>query len=489
MPGCPRPARRAARARAATSAGMSVKREAPRRGRPATATSLAALRTAGASPPRAKASRASAQRREALLVGREELQPAERREVQPPPGQRRRARGGAARPRSGCACPAARGARAARRRPARPRRARCSAGARRPRCARAAAPKSQCASMTSSPLFISVAESIVTLAPMLQLGWRSASSGVTAVEVALAPQERPAGGRQHDAADLAPGRVPRAAGRARCARCPPAGWRRPAARTAAVIAAPAATSDSLLASATILPARAASQVGRMPAAPTIAESTTSASASAAARAAAPRRRQSTSTPVPASSRRRGPLRRRVGDHGQARAQLARLRGQRAASSSRRRAPRPRARPPEARTTSSALTPIEPVEPRIATRRIAAGSGRERPREVVGDRDREQQAVDAVEDAAVPRDERPGVLDALGALPERLEEVAELPGDADREADRRPPRTAGAPPANSGAARTGARERPREPADRTGPGLVRAQQPGRSRRRPKREPAK
>ncbi len=39
-------------------------------------------------------------------------------------------------------------------------------------------PKSQWASITSSPLFIRVAESMVILGPMLQVGWRSASSRV-----------------------------------------------------------------------------------------------------------------------------------------------------------------------------------------------------------------------------------------------------------------------------------------------------------------------
>ena len=40
-------------------------------------------------------------------------------------------------------------------------------------------PKSHLASMTSKPLFIMVAESIVILAPMSQVGWRSASALVT----------------------------------------------------------------------------------------------------------------------------------------------------------------------------------------------------------------------------------------------------------------------------------------------------------------------
>ena len=41
-------------------------------------------------------------------------------------------------------------------------------------------PNSQYASITSSPLFISVAESIVILFPILQVGCRNASSTVTA---------------------------------------------------------------------------------------------------------------------------------------------------------------------------------------------------------------------------------------------------------------------------------------------------------------------
>ena len=41
-------------------------------------------------------------------------------------------------------------------------------------------PNSQCASITSSPLFISVAESMVIFGPIFQVGCRSASSAVTA---------------------------------------------------------------------------------------------------------------------------------------------------------------------------------------------------------------------------------------------------------------------------------------------------------------------
>jgi len=47
--------------------------------------------------------------------------------------------------------------------------------------------------------------------------------------------------------------------------------------------------------------------------------------------------------------------------------------------------------------------------------------------VIAGRDSQQQAVDPVEDPAVPGDEAPRALHPLGALPERLEEIAELAG--------------------------------------------------------------
>ena len=50
------------------------------------------------------------------------------------------------------------------------------------------------ASITSRPLFISVAESIVILPPIVHVGCLSASSTVTSCEVALAAAERAAGG-------------------------------------------------------------------------------------------------------------------------------------------------------------------------------------------------------------------------------------------------------------------------------------------------------
>ena len=63
---------------------------------------------------------------------------------------------------------------------------------------------SQRASMISSPLFISVAESIVILAPIFQVGCWSASSTVTVASSRLGRlAERAAGGREQDAVHVA----------------------------------------------------------------------------------------------------------------------------------------------------------------------------------------------------------------------------------------------------------------------------------------------
>ena len=57
----------------------------------------------------------------------------------------------------------------------------------------AGTPNSQRASITSRPLFIRVAESIVILGPMRQVGWASASSRVTCAKLSRGPvAERPA---------------------------------------------------------------------------------------------------------------------------------------------------------------------------------------------------------------------------------------------------------------------------------------------------------
>ena len=63
-------------------------------------------------------------------------------------------------------------------------------------------PKRQWASITSRPLFIRVAESIVIFPPMAQVGWRSACSTVTPSSSSRArPRNGPAGRREHELVD------------------------------------------------------------------------------------------------------------------------------------------------------------------------------------------------------------------------------------------------------------------------------------------------
>ena len=64
-------------------------------------------------------------------------------------------------------------------------------------------PNRKCASITSSPLFASVAESTVIFGPMRQVGCASACSGVTSSSsTAGAAAERAAGSREHERVDL-----------------------------------------------------------------------------------------------------------------------------------------------------------------------------------------------------------------------------------------------------------------------------------------------
>ena len=82
---------------------------------------------------------------------------------------------------------------------------------------------SQCASMTSRPLFISVAESIVILRPICQVGCRSASSGRAVVKRrADHVAKRPARGGENERLISSPERGRAGTGEWRCARCPPA---------------------------------------------------------------------------------------------------------------------------------------------------------------------------------------------------------------------------------------------------------------------------
>ena len=92
----------------------------------------------------------------------------------------------------------------------------------------AATPKSQRASMTSSPLFMRVAESIVILRPMFQVGCCRASPGVTSRKrLARTVPERPAGRGEDQPPHLFRTRGRRGTGAARSARCRWAGGGRP----------------------------------------------------------------------------------------------------------------------------------------------------------------------------------------------------------------------------------------------------------------------
>ena len=131
--------------------------------------------------------------------------------------------------------------------------------------------------MSSRPLFISVAESIVILPPIAQVGCASASLDGDVLELgARAPAERAARGGERQAVDR-PGRLAaRAAGAARSARSRRAGSARRSPRRAAVTSSPPTTSDSLLASARSIPSPSVATVGPRPAEPTSALRTRSA---------------------------------------------------------------------------------------------------------------------------------------------------------------------------------------------------------------------
>ena len=139
------------------------------------------------------------QRRETHQVRLREVQPADGGQVQP---RRRRSPCAPARPgygRSGCACPASRAAPARCRRGSRPCRGSPIAGAPARSICVSSRSNRRAASISSRPLFIMVAESMLILAPIDQTGWRSAASGVALRHLLEAGgAERAAGGGQHD---------------------------------------------------------------------------------------------------------------------------------------------------------------------------------------------------------------------------------------------------------------------------------------------------
>ena len=166
--------------------------------------------------------------------------------------------------------------------------------------------------MTSRPLFIIVAESMLILAPIDQTGWRSAASGVA---FAISSVLRVRNGPPDVVSTIfsTASRLPSASAWkiALCSESTGSSVA-PASRTARSITSPAQTSASLLASATIAPRRMAASVAARPAAPVIAAMVQSAgSAAAATTCSGP---AATSIPVPASASRRRGIAGRIGNH-------------------------------------------------------------------------------------------------------------------------------------------------------------------------------
>ena len=139
----------------------------------------------------------------------------------------------------------------------------------------------QRASITSKPLFIMVEESMVTFAPMLQLGCLSAWAAVAAAICSLLQLRN---GPPDAVRCIFSTAFPWAASRHwKMAECSESTGRMtaPCSRMVRVTRLPAATSVSLFARANILPASRAARVGFSPLKPTMAPTTMSTSSAAA----------------------------------------------------------------------------------------------------------------------------------------------------------------------------------------------------------------
>src|SRR4051794_17547575 len=220
--------------------------------------------------------------------------------------------------------------------------------------------------MSSRPLFISVAESMVILPPIAHVGCLSASSTVTS---SRSPRPRPRNGPPlavRISLSTVPGRSPASSWySAECSES--TGIRAaPVASASAVTSSPPTTRDSLLASARSMPSPSVATVGPSPAEPTSALSTSSAPDSTTS-STSPCAPTSTSPSVHASAARapasasasairRTPKRRACSTSGSQECSALRPTSSRSRDRS---------------TMSSAWVPIEPVEPRTRRRRGTA----------------------------------------------------------------------------------------------------------------------
>ncbi len=241
---------------------------------------------------------------------------------------------------------------------------------------------SQRASMISRPLFISVAESIVILAPIFHVGCLSASSTVMDANFSAGHSRKG---------------PPEAVKRMRWTSprlWPTRHWKTalcsestgssgtPRRLAAAVMRLPAITSVSLLASAIVRPASMAAIVGKRPAPPTSAETTTSASTS---------RATATIPSGPASNSGRGAGSRRASwSRAPASSSATALGLYLRQMSATRSTLEPRAARPattnsseKLETISSVRSPMDPVAPRIVTRFMRTPSGERRNRTRAG----------------------------------------------------------------------------------------------------------
>ena len=200
---------------------------------------------------------------------------------------------------------------------------------------------SRCASITSSPLFTRVAEFVVTTRPMSQVGCASASAGVTfASSARVRPRNGPpdAVSTRRRTSSWVPERS--ACASAECSESTGTIWPGAASRCTN---SPPTMSDSLFASARVRPASSAAIVGASPTEPVMPLSTTSASTSRTICTAA-------STPSPVCS---------TPNSAACSASLAAFEPVTSPTISKRSGC--------LLITSSACSPIEPVDPKITTR--------------------------------------------------------------------------------------------------------------------------
>src|SRR5438093_4753752 len=194
--------------------------------------------------------------------------------------------------------------------------------------------------------------------------------------------------------------------------------------SAAATRCPPVTSASLLASATILPAPSAWITAGSAAIPVVATTTRSTPSTMASSSSPPAAQRS-----PASDGGRPP-----GTQASASGQACSW-ARKASLACPAASARTRKRSACIATTSRVCRPIEPVDPSTAIPSTGLGHEAREEERVSGENgSREQERIDAVEDAPVPRDQEPGLLAPCGPLQHRLSQVPGLRGQTHDWAD-------------------------------------------------------